>query len=615
MFQCSMFADLFERAVTNGLAAMSTQHPGIHLHAAADYYRTANELIETMRASFISRSPVSYPNPDPLLPLSPLIFYGQRPWRVSVEGGELADPGIESNARIALEQRCMPNHAQCLSLLSSAMSQYKKYKCVRMQRHAMLLMADEYAALNHHSKALQARNGLQLQFISHVLWECRVENFTLPIALLVSRSLVSAFFLADVKEFMSASVQMLNVNAFPNFTSLAPHLAANVDRLRQGLTPLSPLPTVELSEAQMESCRQQWARAFEERVFFSLNAPRIDAFVRARASFLTTELSISCGSTLILKVSLCSCSPVRIGFERLRVSVSDAAAVRSAERSPLFEFLTENVELEPNVEANFFYGIPLNVADFPETKLIMVSGLNVEMGSIHSCVYGTLDWEFTSLAIGVPECSYKSSMLNSSIGLPSIKVCPSEAKVRLEGDLKGEALLGQIGNLSLRLLYDDNELPDSIRVNWHAEMTEESVKGALLFLNSQNKLDDSDERIFDMAAMDMTRTPPEVLVTVKGTSTRKRFLIPVHSRPPFSIQTSLLTLNNELIESPFMETNFFARSDIKAMAALIIDDIQWKAAVKHNGAASGQLFEVVSESHVFVVGQSQTSDTTKKIDF
>lgn len=34
---------------------------------------------------------------------------------------------------------------------------------------------------------------------------------------------------------------------------------------------------------------------------------------------------------------------------------------------------------------------------------------------------------------------------------------------------------------------------------------------------------------------------------------------------------------NELLESPFTETNFFARSDIESKASLIIGDIQWKA--------------------------------------
>lgn len=53
---------------------------------------------------------------------------------------------------------------------------------------------------------------------------------------------------------------------------------------------------------EVSACQQQWAHVFAERVFFSLSAPRIDAFVRARASFLATELSVNAGSTLILKV-------------------------------------------------------------------------------------------------------------------------------------------------------------------------------------------------------------------------------------------------------------------------------------------------------------------------
>uniref|UniRef100_A0A915CEK8 Trafficking protein particle complex subunit 11 n=2 Tax=Parascaris TaxID=6254 RepID=A0A915CEK8_PARUN len=585
--QCSMFADLFERAVTNGLAAMSTQHPGIHVHAAADHYRVANDLIEEMHAS-LSES-VPYPNPDPFVPSSPPIFYGQRPWRIAVEGGNLADADTENNARIALEQRCKPNHLQCLSLLSSAMSQYKKYKCARMQRHMMLLMADEYSALTYHSKALQ--------FTSHVLWECRIEGFTLPIPLLLTRSLLSAFFLADVKEFMSASVQMLNLNAFPVFAPIALHLTTNFDRIRRGLPPLPPLPSSELSEAQVSACQQQWAHVFAELVFFSLSAPRIDAFVRARASFLATELSVNAGSTLILKVSLCSCAPVMVGFERLRVNVSDATVTRSAERSSLFEFVTENVQLQPNVETNIYYEMTLDAAQFSETKLIMVSGLNLEMGSVHSSVYGTLDWEFTSLAMGIPECSYRSSMLDSRIGLPSVKVRPLEAAARLKGDLKGDALLGQIGNLSLRLICEENELPDSIRLEWYAEMTDDANRGALLFLTAQNKLADSDECVIDVAAVDTAKIPLEVPFTISycaqavgslciavevlftrgGLTARRRFFIAVNSRPPFTIRTSLLTLNNEILESPFTETNFFARSDIESKAPLIIGDIQWRA--------------------------------------
>uniref|UniRef100_A0A0M3K6Q7 Trafficking protein particle complex subunit 11 (inferred by orthology to a human protein) n=1 Tax=Anisakis simplex TaxID=6269 RepID=A0A0M3K6Q7_ANISI len=586
--QCSMFADLFERAVVNGLAAMSTQHPGIHLHASADHLRLANELIDSMRSALSLSSSVAdhliSPQPDPLQSQqsswSTVVFYGQRPWRVSTEsGGGLADSITENNARITLEQRCMPNHKRCLALLSSAMSQFKKYKCVRMQRHIMLLMADEYAALNHHSKALQ--------FISHVLWECRIEKFTLPISLLLSRSLMSSFFVADLKEFVSSSVQILNIHSFPSFESISAHIAMNINRIRNAQPPLSPLPSFQLSDAQLIACQQQWMNVFSERVFFSLSAPRIDAFVRAHASFLCTEQAIASGSTLILKVSLYSCACVAMHFERLRVNVSDASTTTTnAERLPMFEFLSENIELKPNCETNFFYELNLDVNEFLETKLIVVSGLNLEFGSLHSCVYGTLDWEFTSLTMGVPESAYRTSMLDSRIGMPSIKVYPREASVRLEGDLKGDALLGQVANLSLKLVCDENEaLPERLRVEWYAESCKEDVPSSvqtatststsittaqsksspLLFLNSQNKLIDSDQLCVDIASLHTTETPNspvEIPLTIGYCAQ--------------AVGTLYIVIKNELIESPMMEIEFFARCDIETMAELVIGDIQWK---------------------------------------
>lgn len=105
LFQCSLFANLFERAVMSGLVAVSTQHPGIYLQAAAYYYRQANEAITALNVSPQSAGLV-YPSPDPLLPIADT-FYGQRPWRAITENGSLSDPETEKNALIALEVSIM----------------------------------------------------------------------------------------------------------------------------------------------------------------------------------------------------------------------------------------------------------------------------------------------------------------------------------------------------------------------------------------------------------------------------------------------------------------------------------------------------------------------------
>lgn len=100
-----MFANLFERAVLGGLVAVSTQHPGMYLQAAAYYYRQANEAIIALNVSS-QLTGLIYPSPDPLIPTANT-FYGQRPWRAATENGSLSDSETEKNALIALEVSIM----------------------------------------------------------------------------------------------------------------------------------------------------------------------------------------------------------------------------------------------------------------------------------------------------------------------------------------------------------------------------------------------------------------------------------------------------------------------------------------------------------------------------
>lgn len=81
--------------------AVSTQHPGLYLQAAAYHSRQANDAIVAMKDA-PQIVGISYPQPDPLKHQVPIAFYGQRPWRALVDGGGLADDITEKNACIAL---------------------------------------------------------------------------------------------------------------------------------------------------------------------------------------------------------------------------------------------------------------------------------------------------------------------------------------------------------------------------------------------------------------------------------------------------------------------------------------------------------------------------------
>lgn len=133
-FQCTLFADLFERAVVKGLAAMAQQNPGLYRENAAEYCRVANQLIVQLKAILDPNLRFTH-HVDPLaMPgnqfglailkyslkqyfllkiaifkffLDPnagyTIYFGQRPWRIQQESGGLADPVTEHAAKVALE--------------------------------------------------------------------------------------------------------------------------------------------------------------------------------------------------------------------------------------------------------------------------------------------------------------------------------------------------------------------------------------------------------------------------------------------------------------------------------------------------------------------------------
>ncbi|VDK80156.1 unnamed protein product [Litomosoides sigmodontis] len=588
--QCSLFANLFERAVMNGLVAVSNQHPGVYLQAAAYYYRQANEAITSLNVSPQSAGLV-YPTPDPLLPTADS-FYGQRPWRAVTEGGSLSDPETEKNALNALEKRinynlqlrCSPNHDRCIALLSSAMSQFKKYKCFRMQRYMMLLLSDEYFVTGQYVKALQ--------FASHLVWECRREGFIQPVTVLLLRALNCAFRVADVKEFMMLSMQILNLRTFPTFASIAEQIMINIGLIRRGFPPDVPVPHANMSSAEVEACQHLWKTVFAERVFFSISAPRVDAFIRARVAFLNnTAETVQADSLILLMVALSSYCTKTMFFEKMKVTVSDDS--KEAEQLPLYEFIENNVEVIPRKETVKIYKVLLPHLYCTTARKLVVNGLSLEMGSVHSSVYGTLDWDSQSLSYGTYDNSYMNSILDACVGQTALRIEPREAYFRLEGIEQSEALLGEIATMPLSFVCEESSPIESVRLDWSLDAKEDAV-GAVVFVNEDNQFVSSGTKILEYrdsqvppfkvqlniryCSQTICSTNMSVVVSIQfdDVTVQKRFSISLRSRSPFDINSKILTINNTIIENPFTETNFFIRSDITAVAPVVISNILWR---------------------------------------
>uniref|UniRef100_A0A914GRR5 Trafficking protein particle complex subunit 11 domain-containing protein n=1 Tax=Globodera rostochiensis TaxID=31243 RepID=A0A914GRR5_GLORO len=181
--QCRLFAELFNRAVSNGLAAYPSQNPGRFLGEAATHHKRANAMIRALRAKLATTAPqrqTSQLAGDPLQSFdlsTPTTFYGQRPWRLQpflANSAAAKAPKLpplssvnqqllEHGAKLFLENNVRENYAQSLQLLSAAVAQFKRYGCERFANLWLFDMAEEYIAAQQFAKALQILRRLVME--------------------------------------------------------------------------------------------------------------------------------------------------------------------------------------------------------------------------------------------------------------------------------------------------------------------------------------------------------------------------------------------------------------------------------------------------------------------
>ncbi|ETE71409.1 Trafficking protein particle complex subunit 11 [Ophiophagus hannah] len=133
--QFQAFGDLFDEAIKLGLTAIQTQNPGFYYQQAAYYAQERKQLANVLCDH---ESSVIYPNPDPLeTPTGMLDFYGQRPWRQGILSFDLNDPEKEKVGILALQlkEKKVLHSELIITLLSNAVTQFKRYKCPRMKSH------------------------------------------------------------------------------------------------------------------------------------------------------------------------------------------------------------------------------------------------------------------------------------------------------------------------------------------------------------------------------------------------------------------------------------------------------------------------------------------------
>ncbi|CAH3108335.1 unnamed protein product, partial [Pocillopora meandrina] len=193
--QFSLFGELFDEAIRNGLTALQTQHPGFYYQQAANNAIVRRQLCQGLCHT---TTPLTM---NPLENAGNLDFYGQRPWRQGFQGTEPPDAGIEKAGIIALQsQEIQVDHSWVIiPLLSSAVAQFKKYKSPRMKRYQMVQMGEEYYHARDYSKALL--------LLGKVTWDYRREKWWSLLTSVLITSLRCAYLVGNVEEYITLSLE------------------------------------------------------------------------------------------------------------------------------------------------------------------------------------------------------------------------------------------------------------------------------------------------------------------------------------------------------------------------------------------------------------------------
>ena len=197
--QCKTFAQIFSEAISLGLPAIQTQHPGLYYQQAARYAIKRRQSSEEL--CFDANK---YPSPDPLANASSLEFYGQRPWRPSKVAIEPPDMETERAGIQALQHRektLTPSHSEVIvGHLKQAIEQYQIFKSPRSESHLTVQMAEELKSAQKYKEALDLLRPIINQY--------RQEKWHALLSAVLSLGLKCAFLVASISDYVAFALEL-----------------------------------------------------------------------------------------------------------------------------------------------------------------------------------------------------------------------------------------------------------------------------------------------------------------------------------------------------------------------------------------------------------------------
>ena len=197
--QCKTFAQIFSEAISLGLPAIQTQHPGLYYQQAARYAIKRRQSSEEL--CFEANT---YPSPDPLENANSLEFFGQRPWRPSKVAIEPPDMETERAGIQALQYRektLSPSHSEVIvGHLKQAIEQYQIFKSPRSESHLTVQMAEELKSAQKYKEALD--------LLRPVINQYRREKWHALLSAVLALGLKCAFLVASISDYVAFALEL-----------------------------------------------------------------------------------------------------------------------------------------------------------------------------------------------------------------------------------------------------------------------------------------------------------------------------------------------------------------------------------------------------------------------
>lgn len=428
--QYQLFGDVFEEAVRNGLPAVQTQHPGFYYQQSAQYAALRRDTAVQVCKDVMNNPPSSS---GLLEGWKDLEFYGQRPWRAGKHSLEPPDPQIETEAISAVQHHEMTvvNHSSLvIPLLSSAISQFKKYRCPRIKRQLMVTMAREY---HHHgydpTKALTLLN--------HVMWDYRSERWWQLLTTASSLAIHCAYATASITQYVGLCLEAMGKRIIIS-NQEKQRVYSNLKRVLACETP-EPEP----GATNISGATEAWAGLLSGTVApVTVAMTTLVPCLEVRASFEKASVYMDQDIEICIKI--------RNGFDMsLQLTSLSITTNSAAYNDRLQETQLDKLLLTPKSVS--VLKMTLTALGEDVGKKIKISGVQAQLGGCDGKILVNMQWSgpgnegVTTYAANTP--SYPefsvlcSDEFDTCVPLAEVEVLPQESHLEIEVEHDDRALV------------------------------------------------------------------------------------------------------------------------------------------------------------------------------